>query len=48
MKIIVIGGAGAMGLIFGARLAAQNEVTLFDVNQTAIDAINSDGAKISF
>ena len=47
MKIIVIGGAGAMGLIFGARLAAQNDVTLFDVNQTAIDAINSDGAKIT-
>ena len=36
-----------MGLIFGARLAAQNDVTLFDVNQTAIEAINSEGAKIT-
>ena len=47
MKIIVVGGTGAMGLIFGARLASFNEVTLFDVNHTAIDAVNSHGAKIT-
>ena len=36
-----------MGLIFGSRLAKDNEVTLFDVNQAAVDSVNSQGAKIT-
>lgn len=37
-----------MGLIVGSRLAQQgHEVTLLDINQQAIDAINRDGAKIT-
>jgi 2-dehydropantoate 2-reductase len=36
-----------MGLIFGARLATSHEVVLLDVNQNAIDAVNSEGAKIT-
>jgi 2-dehydropantoate 2-reductase len=47
MKIIVVGGTGSMGLIFGARLAQGNDVLLFDVNQIAVDTINSQGAKIT-
>jgi len=48
MKIVVIGGAGAMGMIFGARLAqAGNEVTLFDVNRRAVDCVNALGARIT-
>jgi 2-dehydropantoate 2-reductase len=48
MKIALIGGAGAMGLIFGARLAQQgHDVTLLDVNTAAIDAINERGALIT-
>lgn len=48
MKITVIGGTGAMGLIFGARLAqAGHDVTLLDVNKEAIDAVNQNGARIT-
>lgn len=48
MKIAIIGGTGAMGLIFGARLAQANHaVTLLDVNKEAIDIINVNGAKIT-
>ncbi|MEX2235868.1 MAG: 2-dehydropantoate 2-reductase [Cyclobacteriaceae bacterium] len=48
MKITVIGGTGAMGLIFGARLAqAGHEVTLLDVNKEAIEAVNKEGARIT-
>lgn len=48
MKITVIGGTGAMGLIFGARLAqAGHDVTLLDVNVDAIEAVNKNGAKIT-
>jgi 2-dehydropantoate 2-reductase len=48
MKILVIGGTGAMGLIFGARLAqAGHDVTLLDVNKEAVDFINKNGAKIT-
>lgn len=44
MKIAVLGGAGAMGGIFGARLAqVGEEVTLIDVSQPAIDTINANG-----
>ena len=47
MKIAVLGGGGAMGGIFGSRLAATgNDVTLIDVNSIAIDAINQNGLKV--
>ena len=44
MKIAILGGAGAMGGIFGALLAkGGNEVTLVDVAQAAVDKINAEG-----
>ncbi len=44
MKIGILGGAGAMGGIFGGRLAqAGEDVTLIDVSQAAVDAINANG-----
>ncbi len=47
MKIAVLGGAGAMGGIFGGRLAAAGEdVTLIDVSKEAVDAINSNGLQV--
>jgi 2-dehydropantoate 2-reductase len=47
MRIAVLGGGGAMGGIFGAKLnAAGHQVTLVDVNPDAIRAINTDGLKI--
>ena len=48
MNVAIIGGAGAMGLIVGARLAQQgHHVSLLDVNRTAIETINRDGARIT-
>ena len=47
MKITILGGAGAMGAIYGGRLAsAGHEVTLIDVNKVAIDHINQHGVKV--
>lgn len=47
MKIGVLGGAGAMGGIFGGRLAAAGEdVSLIDVSREAVDAINANGLKL--
>jgi 2-dehydropantoate 2-reductase len=47
MRVAVLGGGGAMGGIFGARLAeAGHDVVLIDVNRTAVDAINRNGLKI--
>lgn len=47
MKIAVLGGAGAMGSIFGGLLAqAGNEVTLIDVAQQAVAAINNYGLQV--
>lgn len=44
MRIGILGGAGAMGGIFGAWLSrAGHEVTLIDVSRPAIEAINSNG-----
>ncbi|MCS6848249.1 MAG: 2-dehydropantoate 2-reductase [Anaerolineae bacterium] len=44
MKIAVLGGAGAMGAVFGGRLAhAGYDVTLVDVNAAAIAHINAHG-----
>jgi 2-dehydropantoate 2-reductase len=47
LRIAVLGGGGAMGGLFGGWLAAGgNDVTLIDVNQTAVDAINAGGVAI--
>ena len=46
MKIAIL-GAGAMGSVIGALLSkAGHEVTLIDVWQEAVDAINRDGLKV--
>ncbi len=46
MKISII-GAGAMGSLFGGKLAAAgNDVVLYDINKAHVDAINADGLKI--
>ncbi|MFP3617078.1 2-dehydropantoate 2-reductase N-terminal domain-containing protein, partial [Paraburkholderia sp. SIMBA_050] len=43
MRIAIL-GAGAMGSLFGARLAEHGEaVTLIDVNDAHLDAIRRDG-----
>jgi 2-dehydropantoate 2-reductase len=48
MKIAVIGGAGAMGSIFGGMLAEGGvEVVLLDVSWEAVDAINTQGLQIT-
>jgi 2-dehydropantoate 2-reductase len=47
MKIAILGGAGAMGAMFGARLANSGEdVTLVDVHKPAIEHINANGVTI--
>ncbi len=47
MKIAVLGGGGAMGGLFGGYLArAGEDVTLVDVSQPAVDAINRGGLSI--
>ena len=47
MRIAILGGGGAMGGLFGGYLArAGNDVTLIDVSQPAVDAINGDGLTI--
>jgi 2-dehydropantoate 2-reductase len=44
MRIAILGGAGAMGGIFGAWLSrAGCDVTLIDVSRPAIEAINANG-----
>jgi 2-dehydropantoate 2-reductase len=46
MKSIMVLGAGAMGSLFGARLAlAGNDVVLVDVWRDHVDAINRDGLR---
>jgi 2-dehydropantoate 2-reductase len=47
MRIAVLGGAGAMGAVFGGRLAqAGHDVTLLDVSPEAVDTINRLGLTI--
>ncbi|MBX3000006.1 MAG: hypothetical protein KF893_15905, partial [Caldilineaceae bacterium] len=49
MKIAILGGAGAMGGIFGALLhKGGHEVTLVDVARPAVDAINRQGLRVEF
>lgn len=44
MRVAILGGAGAMGGLFGATLAeAGVDVTLVDVRREAVDAINDSG-----
>lgn len=48
MKIAVL-GAGAMGCLYGGRLKqAGEDVTLIDVNQPHMDAINQNGLQITY
>lgn len=46
MKIGII-GAGAMGCLYASMLAEKHSVTLFDVWQPSVDAINADGITVS-
>lgn len=47
MRIAILGGAGAMGGIFGAWLSrAGHDVTLIDVSRPAIEAINANGLTV--
>ncbi|MGH2406395.1 MAG: ketopantoate reductase family protein [bacterium] len=47
MRVVVLGGAGAMGGVFGSRLArAGHDVTLVDVWAEAVDAINAGGLRL--
>jgi 2-dehydropantoate 2-reductase len=47
MKIAILGGAGAMGALLGGTLAQNGvDVTLVDVAQTAVDAINTKGLRL--
>lgn len=48
MKIAVI-GSGAMGLLFGGRLALKgNDVTMIDVVPSVIEKLNKDGLQLDF
>ena len=47
MKIVIIGGTGAMGSVFGGRLAEVGaDVTLVDVWLEAVETINADGLRV--
>lgn len=47
LRVAVLGGAGAMGGIFGTRLAAAgHHVTLIDVSDQAVETINRDGFSV--
>lgn len=47
MKVVVLGGAGAMGGVFGGLLArAGHQVALVDVWAEAVDAINAGGLRL--
>lgn len=48
MKFAVLGGAGAMGALYGGKLAqAGFDVTLVDIARAAVDKISSDGVEIT-
>ena len=47
MRIAVLGGGGAMGGLFGGRLAdAGHDVVLIDMSAPAVEAISRDGLTI--
>lgn len=45
MRIAVL-GSGAMGSLFGGYLAKENDVTLVDLSNTTVDAVNTNGVRI--
>lgn len=45
MRITVL-GSGAMGSLFGGYLAKENDVTLVDLSNTTVDAVNTNGVRI--
>lgn len=45
MRITVL-GAGAMGSLFSGYLSKENEVTVIDVSDRTVEAINKDGVRI--
>ena len=45
MKIGIV-GAGALGTLFGQRLAASNEVVLLEQRREVVDAIRRDGLRV--
>jgi 2-dehydropantoate 2-reductase len=48
MKIVILGGTGAMGGMFGSRLFMNGyDVTLYDLNQPAIDAVQANGLQFT-
>ncbi|HEY3234977.1 MAG TPA: 2-dehydropantoate 2-reductase N-terminal domain-containing protein, partial [Polyangiaceae bacterium] len=48
IRVAILGGAGAMGAVFGARLfQAGHDVTLIDVAKAAVDTINAEGLRIA-
>ena len=44
MKVGIV-GAGALGTLFGARLAAENDVVLFERKAEVVDAISREGVR---
>jgi len=47
MRVGILGGTGAMGGLYGARLAkAEHDVTLVDVNADAVDRVNREGMRV--
>ena len=47
MKIVIVGGAGAMGGVWASRLqAAGHDVAILDVSAEAIAVINRDGLTV--
>ena len=44
MKVGIV-GAGALGTLFGARLAAENDVVLFERKPEVVDAISREGVR---
>ncbi|MFN2461874.1 MAG: ketopantoate reductase family protein, partial [Candidatus Velthaea sp.] len=45
MRIGIV-GAGAIGTLFGYKLAVQNDVTLFEIRRDIVDAVNRDGLRL--
>lgn len=45
MRIGIV-GAGALGTLFGYRLAATNEVTLLEIRDDVVDAVERDGLRL--
>lgn len=45
MRIAVL-GSGAMGSLFGGYLSKENDVTLVDLSNTTVDAVNTNGVRI--